>query len=276
MAKIKQEHILINIEERYSSNFTLLATGVELEPGIITGVFGRNGSGKTSFLRSLSRYKLDYEKENKFSFIETIPKEWSHLSCGCILSFLNTKFNNLTIDKSLMNACGIKEIQKKKVKELSTGQYQRLINFINLLKRDKIVLLDEPFNGLDSEFKSKLIAYLKNESISVVLVAHQVDILKTICEKFLLVESGEVKEISEKESFGFCNEESYIFKFKEKLSCSNLLEYLGFEDDLYQYRALNLIEGIDINKISEVLKRYPKEFVEMKKVDGDLSFKGEH
>jgi len=275
MIRTCETSFLINLEHSVSSDFRIVVDNVKLRKNSVTGLIGKNGSGKTSLLRSMSFEEFLLDGENHFSFVEKIPKELTYLTCNNYLKFAATFSRVDSSYSDLFHIVGFKEIKNKKIATLSTGQGRRFLNLFALLKSDKIILLDEPFNGLDREYEDKLINYLRETKMTVLIAAHQRRILKDICNNFLIVNNGLVQEVDEKDYENVAIEKKYILKFNTQIQDDHRLRYLGKNNNFHEYtfckEAFSNTEKQEIAEVLEVIKSHPEFFEEMKKSDGEIS-----
>ena len=166
------------------------------------GIIGKNGAGKSSFLKTISgdltldQGKIKIKKDIDFSFFNQdaenfddnksikqnlIPSGGDYLKVGekkiHICSYLkNFLFDPKSVDNKVMN--------------LSGGEKNRLLLSKILAEPKEIVLLDEPTNDLDMETIDILIDFLKVYKGGVFISSHDVDFLKKTCTKFIFLDGN--------------------------------------------------------------------------------------
>lgn len=197
--KIKNKIILNNIN-------------LELESGKAYGFFGKNGSGKTMLFRAIT--SLIYPTSGDV-FIDGIsiindsfdlsqigllledPGFYPNLTAKENLSLLyeiNNKRNSKYID-SVIDKFGLSEFKKEKYKEYSLGMRQKLRIAQAVMENQKIIILDEPTNGLD-ELSVKnirnIINDLKKEDKIILIASHNKDDLKILCDIIYKIEDGSI------------------------------------------------------------------------------------
>ncbi|MGL4521594.1 MAG: ABC transporter ATP-binding protein [Bacilli bacterium] len=216
-----------NICQHFGSVQVLNDISFELQKGQVLGFIGRNGAGKTTFLRTLlGIYDLpsgsitwngeDFRK----SGITTgyLPEERGlFLKEGIVdqliyfgqLSGMSKKEVTVAIDEWL-ERFNIMEYKKKKAGELSKGNQQKVQLIGALLHNPEFIVLDEPFSGLDpvnAEQLHHIFLDLKKEGRTVVFSSHRMENVETFCDKIFLIQrgkealSGSISEI--KKSFGY-------------------------------------------------------------------------
>lgn len=104
------------------------------------------------------------------------------------------------------------EWKNKKIEELSKGMQQKLQFIATILHKPKLLILDEPFLGLDpinTKLIKEIILELKNQGTTIIFSTHQMESAEKLCNKIILINKGEViisGKIAEiKESFGHRN-----------------------------------------------------------------------
>ena len=198
---IKKDVILSNIN-------------VEFERGKIHGLIGRNGSGKTMLMKCIcgfvrptkghvifdgKRIGKDTDfPENAGIIIETpgfIPYYSGYRNLK-ILAGLNRKIGKEEIMETL-ELVGLKGAEKKLVRKYSLGMRQRLGLAQAIMEQPQILILDEPMNGLDNkgvEEMRQILLGLKEEGKTILLVSHNSEDIKVLCDTIHEMDHGEIRE----------------------------------------------------------------------------------
>ncbi len=212
--------IMIKVD-RVSKSFgeerVLKEVSLQLENGKVYGIIGNNGSGKTVLFKCICGFmKPDQGEitvEDKRIGIDTDFPE----NIGIIIEtpgFLphNTGFRNLQILASLkglinkedivriLEKVGLNPGMKKPVSKYSLGMRQRLGIAQAIMEDPKVLILDEPFNGLDKygvEDIRKIIIDLKNQGKTILLASHNQEDIKILCDSVYEMDAGVLKEVTE-------------------------------------------------------------------------------
>ena len=194
----KRNHVLFNDLE------------LELSPGNIYGLLGRNGAGKTSLLKIISGLlfpksgTLDvfgYDSTKRMpAFLQDIffiPEEFSlhavkikdYVRANSVFypSFNHTQFQSILVEFGLD--------ENEKLNQISYGQKKKFLIAFGIACNSRLLLLDEPTNGLDIPSKSqfrKLIASSITEDRIFIISTHQVRDLDNIIDPIIIVENGSV------------------------------------------------------------------------------------
>lgn len=188
---------------------------INFTQGNIYGIVGKNGSGKSMLFKSICGLINSTEGEIKV-FNEVIkdgnfPKDigaiiespgflqqYSGFRNLKILASINNKISDEDI-KSTISLVGLNPDDKRPVKKYSLGMKQRLGIAQAIMEKPKLLILDEPMNGLDSsgiDIVRKLLLKLKEESVTILLTSHNNEDIDTLCDYIYRMDCGILKEIN--------------------------------------------------------------------------------
>jgi len=208
---------LNNITKFYGRIRALKDVSFEVPEGSVFGILGPNGSGKTTLLSII----LDVLKANKGNFLwfghpgspEQRKKIGSLLETPNIYHYLSA-VNNLKITQSNSGrgtAADIDEVLKKvrlyerknsRFSSFSLGMKQRLAIAASLLGDPKVLVLDEPTNGLDpvgiAEIR-QLIIELRTSGHTIIMASHLLDEVEKVCTHAAILRTGELLTTGEVE-----------------------------------------------------------------------------
>jgi lipopolysaccharide export system ATP-binding protein len=209
---------LRNIKKSINGRSIVNDVSFEVSKGTINGLLGPNGAGKTTTfyliagLISSDEGSIIYFDENISSLpmhkrsqlgIKYLPQEPSIFQNLTVLENLqglaeialkNTKEIDDFIDKSI-EEFNLSGLLKLKGRQLSGGQRRKVEIARTLASEPKIILLDEPFAGIDpiaiDEIKEVLMS-LKEKNISILITDHNVREALEICDKAIVINNGEI------------------------------------------------------------------------------------
>jgi ABC-2 type transport system ATP-binding protein len=215
-----------NITKYYGDFLAVDDLSFEVKEGEIFGLLGVNGAGKTTTFRMimglleptkgeiyLDDKKIDYKMVEKIGFLTeerslltklTVKEQAVYYGC---LKGLSEKEVLEKLD-TLLNRFNITDYKEKKIKELSKGNQQKVQFITAILHEPKLLILDEPFTGLDPinvELFKDVIKDLASKGSMIIFSSHRMDHVELFCEKIAIlvkgrtVISGLIKEI--KKSF---------------------------------------------------------------------------
>lgn len=187
-----------NLKKSYGSHIVLKGLDFQIEKGEIFALLGVNGAGKTTTLEcieGLRKYDSGTITVNGKTGIQlqssSLPAHIKPMEAIKLFA----KWNKTRIDYAMLNAIGIKEIEKKKYIQLSTGQKRRLHLALALVGNPDIIFLDEPTAGLDVEGRLSLheqIRKLKSQGKTIVLASHDMAEVETLCDRITILSNGNI------------------------------------------------------------------------------------
>ena len=184
-----------------------------VEQGELFGLLGPNGAGKTTAIRCmLDIFKPDSGAvsilggsmtEAKKNLIGYMPEErglYQDIPLDRCLNYLGS-LKGLNPDQVRQSADGylerfdLKAHRHKKVKELSKGMQQKAQILVTLLHSPKLLIVDEPFSGLDpvnTQMIKDLLQEQREKGVTVVLCSHQMHLVEELCDRIVLIDHGKV------------------------------------------------------------------------------------
>jgi len=178
---------IINICKAYGSNKVLECFNCRIEEGTVTCFMGQSGHGKTTLLRILSGLENPDSGEIKGllnkrkSAVFQEDRLCGNLSAASNIRLVCGKSVKLSVITSSMSAVGLDPRRvNQTARSMSGGQRRRAAILRALMAEYDILFMDEPFKGLDTETKEKVMLYTKERSKgkTVIFVTHD----KTECE----------------------------------------------------------------------------------------------
>ncbi len=200
------------LNKSYGSFEVLKNLDLELKQGSILGLVGLNGSGKTTTIECI--LGLQEANSGSVSILNHTPQKL-HETRGKIVSIFDTPslHPNLTVRQSLEHAkllsgslvrtpqqveklLGIEKYSTFKIKNLSLGNKRRASLAQALLGNPELIILDEPFNGLDAEGVDDVLALIrrlnKDKGTTFLLSSHQLPYLESICSHIAILHQGKI------------------------------------------------------------------------------------
>ncbi len=156
---------LINVNKSYGQQILFNQTSFKFSPKSINIILGKNGVGKTTLLDLLSGdVEVDSGEiigiKGRLFYLKYIPRIFKFDLVKDFLKFIKLSYGQDKIDCQSFKFIG--PILNKRICALSTGEEQKVILIAALISKAEIVLLDEPTNGIDKDFK-KLLPEILNQ-----------------------------------------------------------------------------------------------------------------
>ena len=205
-----------DVSKQFRDTVVLDHVNFQVEQGEIVGIVGRNGSGKTVLLKlicgllqptsgTVTVHGEQLGKKRDFPadtgvLIETpefLPYQTAYKSLYA-LSLIRKKTGKEEI-KAVLRQVGLDPESRKPVGKYSLGMRQRLGIAQALLDQPKLLLLDEPMNGLDSagaEELRQLFRSLREQGTTIVLATHIKEDIEGLCEQVYRIENGRLENLS--------------------------------------------------------------------------------
>ncbi|MBO6145920.1 MAG: ATP-binding cassette domain-containing protein [Bacilli bacterium] len=202
---------LKNVTKYYGDNKAVDNLSFEVRPGEIFGLLGANGAGKTTTFRmimnlldptegeiTLDGKKIDYNITDKIGFLTEERSLLLKLTVKELMIYYATlkSMKKSDIEKELkkwLKKFNIEEYENKKIKELSKGNKQKIQFISAVIHKPKLLILDEPFSGLDPinvDMFIDAINEIKKQGTMIIFSSHQMNNVELFCEKLLILNKG--------------------------------------------------------------------------------------
>ncbi len=230
-----------DVSKSYGKDFTLSNINLSIKKGEVFALVGQNGAGKTTLVKLiLNLLRANQGEINLFGQSSTnassrklvgfIPEKFSFFPYytveGVLNFFADSRGLNAT-DKKLavqnaMEKLSLTEIKDRKISTFSKGQFQRVGLASLLIGNLELLILDEPFSGLDPlgiiDLKN-LIREFKEAGKTVFINSHILLEMEMICDSFAMLKNGKLVHhgpVAELKSEGLSLEELFTKKVLEK------------------------------------------------------------
>lgn len=213
-----------NVGKVFGTKHVLKNVNLHIEEGEVFGIVGHSGAGKSTLLRCLNGLEtydsgsikiMDKEvKDLRGKEIRTFRKNLGMIFQNFNLLNRKNVYDNISlplevwgISKSkikarveeLLDLVGLSDKAKSMPRELSGGQKQRVAIARALALNPNILLCDEATSALDPNITKSILELLKkinNEfKITIIVVTHQMEVIKDICNKVAIIDDGEIKDV---------------------------------------------------------------------------------
>jgi len=205
-----------NISVTYSNaRLALYNASCYVEPGTITGLVGPNGGGKSTLFKSIMGFLspsqgnvhidgISVEKAQKQQLMAYVPQadevDWNFpISVFDVVMMGRYGYMNMfripsRKDRRLvmesLERVGMSEFRNRQIGELSGGQKKRAFLARALAQEGKVILLDEPFTGVDVKTEKSIITLLmqlRSEGHTILVSTHDLSSISTFCDRVILL-----------------------------------------------------------------------------------------
>lgn len=199
-----------NVVKTYGQQKVLNDVSLNCEAGVVYGLVGRNGSGKTVLLKCIcgltcptdgavyvwgKQVGKDMDFPEHMGFIIERPGFLLHESGFKNLKYLASIQNKISSDqiRRCMELVGLNPNLKKPVGKYSLGMRQRLGIAQAIMEKPRLLILDEPTNGLDNQGVKdirNLIKDLADDGVTIILASHSREDIDLLCDKVFRINAG--------------------------------------------------------------------------------------
>ena len=203
-----------DLTKQYGKNRGILDVSISVEEGEIYGFIGPNGAGKSTTIKTLLNFIFPTNGNAKVLGMDCIAE--SHrikALTGYVPSEIRF-YEDLTVQELLSYAArfhkGGADTQewidrfeletKKKIGQLSSGNKKKVALAIALQIQPKLLILDEPTNGLDPLMRQTLFDALREQrrrGCTVFLSSHNLDEVQTLCDRVAIIRDGKIADVRE-------------------------------------------------------------------------------
>lgn len=235
-----------NLNKHYKKNQVLFDINFDCNEGRIVGLIGPNGAGKTTIMKSIlaliksnGSITIDGKKIlfNKGQLSDTVgalienPGIYPYLSGLDHLKMFSKKNNHEEINQ-LVSELEMSEYIKKKAGQYSLGMKQKLGIALALINNPKLVILDEPMNGLDPKATKNLRNLIKKRAsngVTFLISSHLLSELQKLADDVILVSNGKIIKKDTMENILNTSKRVALLKTSNDVSAKSLLTKAGFE-----------------------------------------------
>ena len=278
-----------NLNKKIGGKEILKNISFDIYEGEIVGLVGKNGAGKSTLLKIMTGlysmdsgdiyyydYNLNIEFEKAMSIVGTLietPDLYKNISGSKNLEIFKSMFRNIS-DESVEEIVKIVEMEKylgRKFKTYSLGMKERLGIAQSLLNKPKILILDEPTNGLDPTGVKKIFDILKNmKDTTIIISSHMLSEIENICDKVIFINNGQIVDIKKIDKN--VTKKNIMFEVDDFSKAKLLLSDYCINEELEVYESdatvsrLNkelIFNNINVYRIYEKENVIEKEFFDM-------------
>lgn len=267
-----------NITKKYGNQIAVNNVNMTIKKGEIYGFIGQNGAGKTTLIRLITG--LIHKTNGDIELLGASSENELNKSRTMVGSLIETPsfYNNMTARENLEvsrrirnipgNKCvdevlelvGLKNIEKKKVKNFSLGMKQRLGIANAIMGNPRLLILDEPINGLDPmgivEIRELLKKINKEKDMTILISSHILSELSELATTYGIISNGKlIEEITSQELKEKCRK--YIdLKVDDTSRAVTILERkLGIDDyQVLSNKKIKVFSNLDnVGEVNSIL-----------------------
>jgi ABC-2 type transport system ATP-binding protein len=203
----------VNLTKRYGDEVAIARVTFSAAAGEVLGIVGPNGAGKTTLLEAVSGLISTDSGNVSWHGGELPPSDRKaamfYLPDGVrlyqdrfaieVLTFVAGVYRRTAEDiRTAIASVELQPVLRKRVSALSKGYNRRLLLAIGLLTPQRVLLMDEPFDGFDLRQTRHIIEVIRDAAgrgRTFILAIHQLADAERVCDRFLLLAGGQVRGI---------------------------------------------------------------------------------
>lgn len=199
---------IINLSKKYGKVQALDDVSFQIKEGKIIGIFGINGVGKSTILKSIAGVikpdkgkilidgeEINHKLYNKIAFIPDVDTYFPHLTIKESLEFMKEFYINWDEEKAYNMLKIFNLTDDQMISNLSKGNRARVKIILGFAQNAKYILLDEPFSGIDifkrEEFIKVMVEYISPNQ-SIIITTHEITEIEEIVEEVIILHDGKV------------------------------------------------------------------------------------
>ena len=283
-----------NLTKKIKKREIIKDISFEISEGEIVGLVGPNGAGKTTTMKLITQllfpdagtievcgYDLKENREDALSNLSAIvetPALYEQLSGKANVEFFR-KIRKVSKQKAdeMIETMGLSDRIGDKVKKYSLGMKQRLALIICLLSEPKLLILDEPTNGLDPsgtiELRNLIIEQAREKNMSVLISSHILDELEKMCDRIIFIKDGEIVSSQEGEQRG--SVQIIKMQIQEADRAEAVLRTCTYIRQ-FQFDGNELIVSIEKDRLNDLLKCFVTEDIAFSGLDVQKGLESEY
>lgn len=257
-----------NLKKNYRKQAVLKGVNIEIDSPKIIALVGPNGSGKTTLFNCITNLISINE-----GTIKVLGKKHTDSSIFKEIAYLQDNrvlYGNLTAHDHLKFVCDVQNLPRTKIKEVvdrvgmatylnkrvnsfSLGMKQHLLLAIVLLNDPKLLLLDEPLNGLDPTSAlnmRKILLELGEKDTSIIISSHNLDEVDRLTNTIYFMKDGEILEESLEDFIA----KEYFMNVSDLEKAKEILREKEVPFSIYNNEQINFVDtDIDIQTVINYL-----------------------
>lgn len=207
-----------NLTKSYKKNRGIENINISVNEGEIYGFIGPNGAGKSTTIKTLLNFiyptggsatifGMDIVKDNckikeSIGYVPSEVKYYDTVKVKDIMKYAQSFYPNVSHEELSQICTDLELDMEKKMEELSLGNKKKVAIAQALVQNPKLLILDEPTNGLDPLMQKKLFNILvkeKEKGNTVFLSSHNLNEVQSLCDRVAVIKEGKIIDVIELE-----------------------------------------------------------------------------
>lgn len=259
-----------DLTKDYGNNRAIENINLEINQGEFFGFIGPNGAGKSTTIRTLLNFiyptdgsakilDLDCVKDSKkikenVGYVPSEVNYYKHMKVKDILNYA-LSFKSNKDNEKLSNLCSIFEVDtEKSVGDLSLGNKKKIAIIQALLNSPRLLILDEPTNGLDPLMQKKLFEVLVEENkkgTTIFFSSHNLNEVQKFCHRVAIIKEGKIVDVKDIDDSIKSNEVKISISTDDNID--NILQHKDISNVVKDKNKVSFIYKGDINSLIKTI-----------------------
>lgn len=262
-----------NLTKTYGKNRGIVDVNLEIKESEIFGFIGPNGAGKSTTIKVLLNMifptsgeakifgldcvtETDKIKEN-LGYVPSEVRYYDNMKVRELIEYAKSFHKN--VDSGYVDElCSLFEVElDKNISELSLGNKKKVAIVQAVLHKPRLLILDEPTNGLDPLVQQKLfntLLKLKGEGTTIFLSSHNLTEVEEFCDRVAIIKEGKIIDVRNILDFSHKKVKRVTLKLNENIE--EVLKGIGAENMEADKNSISFNYNDDINKLLILLTKY--------------------
>lgn len=204
---------------------------LRLEPGKIYAMLGPNGSGKTTWMKMAAGLvkptsgemlyngePIGVESRREIAYMSTEPYFYSWMTAKDVGKYYEDFFEDFSMERYQQLLQSMELTEDLKTKVLSSGMMAKLKIAVTMARKAKVILLDEPLNGIDLMARDQIMRAVVESAapdVTLMLSSHLVDELERVVDSAIFMKESHLIEVSDVEELRIRQGKSIVDRYRE-------------------------------------------------------------
>lgn len=196
----------INVTKKFPGKVAIENISMTLEPGHIYALLGPNGSGKTTWMKTVAGLikatsgevkfndvAVNTDSRKKIAYMSTEPYFYDWMTVGDVGKYYQDFFDDFSMEKYDELLAGMNLDKKLKIKTLSSGMMAKLKIAVTMGRNADVYMLDEPLNGIDLIARDEVMRMVltsASEDNIMIISSHLVEELEAVVDRAIFIQDG--------------------------------------------------------------------------------------
>ena len=219
------------ITKKFGGKTAVDHISLRLEPGKIYAMLGPNGSGKTTWMKMAAGlvkpnsgemlYKgepVGVESRREIAYMSTEPYFYSWMTAKDVGKYYEDFFEDFSMERYHQLLRSMELTEDPKTKALSSGMMAKLKIAVTMARKAKVILLDEPLNGIDLMARDQIMRAVVSSAapdVTLMLSSHLVDELEQVVDSAVFIKESHLIEVCDVEELRIMRGKSIVDRYRE-------------------------------------------------------------